>query len=152
VNGDFENRTEATAAMSAIRECADTMTSQAEVLQRALPDLVMEDSLRANARQWSESLNDTSQRVMFEIALLQAELSEGGADPAAVLQRLSGLDAAMMDVVAVSTELVEQLEKAAERDEAQEPAFVVVLEMVARLMAGCESAQLATRSLRDARP
>lgn len=152
MNGDFENRTEATAAMSAIRECADTMTSQAEVLQRALPDLVMEDSLRANARQWSESLNDTSQRVMFEIALLQAELSEGGADPAAVLQRLSGLDAAMMDVVAVSTELVEQLEKAAERDEAQEPAFVVVLEMVARLMAGCESAQLATRSLRDARP
>jgi hypothetical protein len=152
VNGDFENRTEATAAISAIRECADTMTSQAEGLQRALPGLVMEDSLRANARQWSESLNDTSQRVMFEIALLQAELSEGGADPAAVLQRLSGLDAAMMDVVAVSTELVEQLEKAAERDEAQEPAFVVVLEMVARLMAGCESAQLATRSLRDARP
>jgi hypothetical protein len=152
VNGDFENRTEATAAMSAIRECADTMTSQAEGLQRALPGLVMEDSLRANARQWSESLNDTSQRVMFEIALLQAELSEGGADPAAVLQRLSGLDAAMMDVVAVSTELAEQLEKAAERDEAQEPAFVVVLEMVARLMAGCESAQLATRSLRDARP
>lgn len=152
MNGDFENRKETTAAVSAVRECADTMASQAEWLQRALPDLVMGETLRASALKWSQALRDTSQRVMFELALLQAQLSEGRAEPAVVLRRLSGLDAAMMDVVAGSTELVEQLEKAAESDEAQEPAFVVVIEMVARLMAGCESAQAATRALRDALP
>ncbi len=152
MNADFENRKETTAAVSAVRECADTMASQAEWLQRALPDLVMGETLRASALKWSQALRDTSQRVMFELALLQAQLSEGRAEPAVVLRRLSGLDAAMMDVVAGSTELVEQLEKAAESDEAQEPAFVVVIEMVARLMAGCESAQAATRALRDALP
>jgi hypothetical protein len=152
VKGDLENRKETTTAVSAVRDCADTMASQAEWLQSASPDLVMGEALRASALKWSESLRDTSQRVMFELALLQAELSEDRAGPAVVLRRLSGLDAAMMDVVAGSTELVEQLEKAAESDETHEPAFVVVIEMVARLMAGCESAQAATRALRDALP
>jgi hypothetical protein len=152
VNSNFENRKETTTAVSAVRDCADTMASQAEWLQRALPDLVMGETLRASALKWSESLRDTSQRAMFELALLQAQLSEDRADPALVLRRLSGLDAAMMDVVAGSTELVEQLEKVAESDEAQEPTFAVVIEMVARLMAGCESAQAATRALRDAPP
>jgi hypothetical protein len=136
--------------MSAVRECADAMAGQAERLKRALPDLVMGEALRANTLRWSEALSDTSQRVLFEIALLQAELSEGRADLPVVIRRLSALDAAMLDVVAGSTELVEQLERAAERDEAQEPSFVVVIETMARLMAACESAQDATRTLRDA--
>ena len=150
MNGNLGNRKETTAAMSAVRECADAMAGQAERLKRALPDLVMGEALRANALRWSESLGDTSQRVLFEIALLQAELSEGRADLPVVIRRLSALDAAMLDVVAGSTELVEQLEAAAERDAAQEPAFVVVIETMARLMAACESAQDATRTLRDA--
>jgi hypothetical protein len=138
--------------MFAVRECADVMASQAEWLKGALTDLAMGEALRANALRWTEALSDTSQRVLFEIALLQAELSEGRADLPVAIRRLSALDAAMLDVVAGSTELVEQLEGAAERDEAQEPAFVVVIETMARLMAACESAQEATRTLRDALP
>ena len=152
MNGNLGNRRQTTPAMSAVRECADAMAGQAERLKRALPDLAMGEALRADALRWSEALSDTSQRVLFEIALLQAELSEGRADLPVVIRRLSALDAAMLDVVAGSTELVEQLERAAERDEAQEPAFVVVIETMARLMAACESAQDATRTLRDALP
>lgn len=148
MNDDIDKEDATTAAISAVRECANALASEADRLQQALPNLVMEEALRGRALEWSDALRDTAQRVLFELALLQAETGVGRrAEPAAVIRRLSGLDAATMEVVAASTELVEELEVAAERDEAQEPAFVFVIEMLARLMTACESAQAATREI-----
>lgn len=137
-------------AVAAVRACADTMQTQAESLLRSLPDLPMDAPLRAKALEFSAALKDTSNRVMFELALLQSELGEGKADAAATLQRLSGLDAAMMAVVAGATDLVDQLEKAAERDEQQEPAFVLVIGAVGVLLQELERAKTATGALAGA--
>ena len=147
MNDSVDHQGKTAAALSAVRECANTMMAEAEEMQRVLPDLVMEEALRVRALRWCDALKDTAQRVVFEVALLQAQSAEGRTDPAMVLRQVAGLDAAMMDVVAASTELVEELEAAAERDESQEPSFVVMIEMVARLMAVCESAQVATREI-----
>ena len=148
MNEEFDKEDATAAAISAIRACSNTLAIEADRLQQALPDLVMEEALRGRAFEWSDALRDTAQRVLFELALLQAESGEGRrAEPAAVIRRLSGLDAATMEVVAASTGLIEELEVAAERDEAQEPAFVFVIEMVTRLMTACESAQAATREI-----
>ena len=65
----------------------------------------------------------------------------------ATLRRLSGLDAALMAVVAGATDLVDQMEKAAERDERQEPAFVLVIEAVGILLQELERARAATGAL-----
>lgn len=139
-------------ALSAVRECAATMAGEAEGLQRALPTLATGEVLRDRLRLWNGALADTAQRVSFELELLRADSGNGGTDTATFIRRLSGLDAAMMEVVAASADLVEQLENEAERDETQEPSFVAVIEMAARLMTACEAAHVATRALRDAVP
>jgi 1,6-anhydro-N-acetylmuramate kinase len=138
------------AAVMAIRACADTMQTQAESLMGSLPDMPMDVTLRARALELGAALKDTSNRVMFELALLQSELGEGKVDAAATLQHLSGLDAAMMTVVAGATDLVDQLEKAAERDEQQEPAFVLVIDAVGILLQELERAKTATGALAGA--
>ena len=138
------------AAVTAVRACADTMQTQADSLMRSLPDIPMDAPLRAKALELSAALKDTSNRVMFELALLQSELGEGKVDAAATLRRLSGLDAAMMAVVAGATDLVDQLEKAAERDEQQEPAFVLVIGAVGVLLQELERAKTATGALTGA--
>jgi hypothetical protein len=123
------------------------MQTQAEILLRSLPDVPMDATLRARALELSAAFKDTSSRVMFELALLQSELAEGKADAAATLRRLSGLDAALMAAVAKATDLLDQLEKAAERDEQQEPAFVLVLAAVGTLLQELERAKTATGAL-----
>lgn len=135
------------AAVTVVRACADTMQIQSDSLKRSLTAVSMETTLRARALELSAALKDTSNRVMFELALLQSELGEGKVDAAATLQRLSGLDAAMMAVVAGATDLVDQLEKAAECDEEQEPAFVLVIDAVGILLQELERARAATGAL-----
>ena len=56
------------------------MQTQAESLMRSLPEVPMDATLRAKALELSAELKDTSNRVMFELALLQSELGEGNAD------------------------------------------------------------------------
>lgn len=136
-----------TTAVSAVRRCADTLERQSEGLRRALADLPMDAGLRAGALELSAALKDTSSRVMFELALLQTEIDQGRADAATSLRRLSGLDAAMMNVLAGATDLVEGLEQAAERDQQHEPAFVIVIEAVGVLMQELEEARRATGAL-----
>jgi hypothetical protein len=117
-----------------------------------MPKLPMPEALRANALQLAAGLKDTAERVMFELALLQTELDEGKADGAAVVRRLSGLDAAMMGAVASLAEVVDALENAAERDEAQEPAFVLVIESVGSLLQALKQAKEATAALQATLP
>ena len=134
-------------AMAAVRDCADTMETQAASLLQALLAVPLDEGLRAHARELGDGLRDASSRVMFELALLQAEVVEGKADIATVVQRLSGMDAWMMGAVASMADVAEEMEKAAERDEANEHAFVLVIEATGVLMQGLEQAKSATQAL-----
>jgi CRISPR/Cas system-associated endonuclease Cas3-HD len=135
------------AAMAAVRDCADTMEAQAASLLQALLQLPMDEELRANARERSEGLRDASSRVTFELALLQTEIVEGKTDTAAVIQRLTGMDALMMSALGAMADVADELEKAAERDEQNEPAFVLVIESTGVLLQDLEQAKSATQAL-----
>ncbi len=140
------------AAIAAVRDCADTMETQAASLLQALPTLPMDEGSRASALSVSAGLRDASSRVTFELALLQAELGEGKAEAASAVQRLAGMDALMMGAVAALADVADELEKAAERDEAHERSFVLVIEATAAMLQGIEQAKAATQALDAARP
>jgi len=79
--------------------------------------------------------------VTFELALLEAE---SGKNP---VRRLIGLDATMMDALAPLAELAGALERAAERDAAQERAFVLVIEATGEMLQALDRARAATAAL-----
>ncbi len=135
------------AAMTAVRDCAETMEAQAASLLQALLRLPMDEGLRARAMERVDRLKDASGRVMFELALLQAEVGEGKAEAAKVVERLTGMDAVMMDALATLTDVVAELEKAAERDEANESAYVRVIEAMGVLLQGLKTAKAATETV-----
>lgn len=135
------------AAMTAVRDCAETMEAQAASLLQALLRLPMDEGLRARAMERVDRLKDASGRVMFELALLQAEVGEGKAEAAKMVERLTGMDAVMMDALATLTDVLAELEKAAERDEANEPAYVRVIEAMGVLLQGLKTAKAATETL-----
>jgi hypothetical protein len=132
------------AAIAAVRDCADTMEDCAANLLKSLPDVPMEDALRATVVDLGARLRDVSSRVTFELALLQAELGEDKADDAAAVNRLSMMDATMMGVLEDVPDVVDQLEKAAERDEQYEPAFVLVIEAAGVMLQALDKARAAT--------
>jgi hypothetical protein len=123
------------------------MEAQAASLLQALLRLPMDEGLRARAMERVDRLKDASGRVMFELALLQAEVGEGKAEAAKMVERLTGMDAVMMDALATLTDVLAELEKAAERDEANEPAYVRVIEAMGVLLQGLKTAKAATETL-----
>jgi hypothetical protein len=135
------------AAMATVRDCADRMEECAASLLEALPKVPMEEGLRATAMTLIAGLRDASSRVIFELALLQTQLSEGKADAATVARALPNMDATMMEVVAPLADLADRLESAAERDEQYERAFVLLIEAAAILLKGVEKARAATQVL-----
>jgi hypothetical protein len=132
------------AAIAAVRDCADTMENGAASLLRSLPDLPMQDALRATVVDLGARLGDASSRVTFELALLQAELREDKVDAETAVQRLSLMDATMMGALEAVPEIVDQLEKAAELEEQYEPAFVLVIEAAGVMLQALEKARAAT--------
>jgi len=132
------------AAIGAVRDCADAMETQAAGLLRALPELSMDERLRSTVLEWSAGLKDTAARVMFELALLQAEIGERKADVATAVQRLSNLDSTMMTVLDASADVLSKLEAAAERDEEHEPAFALVMQAVRVMLRKFGTARAAT--------
>ena len=132
------------AAIAAVRDCADTIKDRATNLLKSLPDVPMEDAPRATVVDLGARLRDASSRVTFELALLQAELGEDKVDDAAAVNRLSMMDATMMGVLEAVPDVVDQLEKAAERDEQYEPAFVMVIEAAGVMLQALEKARAAT--------
>jgi len=140
------------AAIVAVRNCADTMEAQAAGLLKALPTAAISEGLRANALELTEGLKDASGRVAFELALLQVELADESAEAATAVKRLSAMDATMMAAVAALTDVVDQLERAAERDAQYERAFVLVIETTGVLLQALENARAATEALGSARP
>lgn len=135
------------AAIVAIRHCADAMEAQAAGLLEALPKAAISDALRANALELTAGLKDASGRVTFELALLQAQLADKKAVAATAVKRLSAMDATMMAAVAALTDVVDQLEEAAERDERYEPAFVLVIEATGALLQALGEVRAATEAL-----
>jgi chorismate synthase len=140
------------AAIAAVRDCADTMETQATSLLQSLPKVAVSGELRPSALELTAGLKDASGRVTFELALLQAELADETAAAATAVKRLSAMDATMMAAVAALTDVVDQLEAAAERDEQYEPAFVMVIEVTGRLLQKLEKAKAATEALGAAMP
>jgi hypothetical protein len=147
-----DRKTSLHAAMAAVRDCADQMESQAASLLQALPGMPMNERLRVTAIELSAGLRDASSRVTFELALLQAELGEARADAATVVRTLSSLDATMMGALAGMAEVVEKLEKAAERDEGTERPFVLMIEATGVMLQDLEKARAATQALSAAMP
>jgi hypothetical protein len=131
-------------AIAAVRDCADTIEHRAAKLLKSLPDVPMDDALRATVVELGARLRDASSRVTFELALLQAELGEDKVDGAAAVNRLSMMDATMMGALEAVPDIVDQLEKAAERDEQFEPAFVMVIEAAGAMLQALDKARAAT--------
>jgi hypothetical protein len=138
------------AAIAAVRDCAEKIEAQAESLLLALPGVPIDEKLGPVALEQCAGLKDTAGRVTFELALLQAEVGEGKAEAATAVRTLSGLDAAMMEALAAMSNLVDRLEVAAERDEKNEPAFVLVIEAAGVMLQALENAKVATQALRAA--
>jgi len=138
------------AALAAVRDCAEQMDSSAEGLLHALPNLPMDEILRATALETSTGLKDTAGRVTFEVALLQAQLGEGKTNVPNVIKALSSLDATLMGALASTADVVDELEAAAERDERNEPPFVMMIEATGVMLQGLERAKVATEELRAA--
>jgi len=134
------------AAIAAVRGCADTMEAQAASLLQSLSMVAISEELRANAQELTEGLRDAAGRVTFELALLQAELADERAEATTAVKRLSTMDATMMAAVAALTDVVDQLEEAAERDEQYEPAFVLAIEATGILLKAIEKARAATEA------
>lgn len=140
------------AAIAAVRDCAARIEDRAESLLKALPKVPMDDGLRATAVELSAGLKDAAGRVTFELALLQTQLGEDKTDAATAVRTLSSMDATMMDALAAVADLADELEKAAERDEENERAFVLVIEASGVMLQGLEKAKAATETLRAAMP
>ena len=132
------------AAIAAVRDCADTIEDRSARLLQSLRDVPVEASLRATVVDLAARLRDASSRVTFELALLQAELGEDKVDGAAAVNRLSMMDATMMGALEAVPDIVDQLEKSAERDEQFEPAFVLVIEAAGVMLQALDKARAAT--------
>ena len=135
------------AAMTAVRDCAETMEAQAASLLQALLRLPMDEGLRARALERVDRLKDASGRVMFELALLQTEVGEGKAGAAAVVERLTHMDATMMGAAVALVDVVEPLESAAEGNSEQERAYVLVIEALGVMLQSLKQAKAATQAL-----
>jgi hypothetical protein len=138
--------------MAAVRDCAVRMEDRAASLLEALAIVPMDEGLRATAIDLIAGLKDAAGRVTFELALLQAQLGEDKADAATAVRTLSSMDATMMDALAAVADLADELEKAAERDEEYERAFVLVIEASGVMLQGLEKAKAATEMLRAGMP
>jgi hypothetical protein len=138
------------AALAAVRDCAEQMENSADGLLHALPTMPMDEILRASSLETSTGLKDTAGRVTFEVALLQAQLGEGKMNVPDVIKALSSLDATLMGALASAADVVDELEVAAERDERNEPPFVMLIEATGVMLQGLERAKVATEELRAA--
>ncbi len=144
---DGDNRARIRAAVTAARDCAETMDAQAASLLEALSAVPMDAELRSTAATLCTALTDTAGRVSFELALLATDAGKPEADASDLEQRLVDLDATMMGALAPVAELADRLETAAERDESNERAFVLVIEAAGLLLQALEKARAATAAL-----
>jgi hypothetical protein len=134
-------------ATAAVQACADEFDARATSLLEHLPQLPIEERLRAAVMSLCAGLKDTSGRVMFELSLLQAQLDERKADAGSAVRSLSRMDGALMEALAPVADLIDKLEADAERDEQNERAFVLVIEASGVMLQSLDKARTATQAL-----
>jgi len=143
-------RTAARGAIVSVRECGAQMGASAHALRTALPSVRMDEAARNRALDLCEQLSAVAGEVASGVAGLDAVSARSDDEIREVLHTLSTLEAPMMQALAGFSGLVESLEQAGERDEANEPAYVLVIDAAAGLLQSFQKARSSTEALRAA--
>jgi ABC-type transporter Mla subunit MlaD len=143
-------RSAAQRAIENVREFGAQMGARAQALRAALPNVRMAATERNRALELCDQLSAVADEVASGVAGLDAINAKSEDEVQEVLHTLSTLEAQAMEVLAALSFLVESLEQAAERDEANEPAYALVIDAAAGLLNSFEKAKSATETLRAA--
>jgi hypothetical protein len=138
------------AAIAAVTDCAAQMVTEATGLQERLKSLRVPEPLGDEAQALALSLDAEAVGALGVLKELRSATESGYLNGAEVLRVLTEIDTRLIGTLGGLADLSGRLEKAAETDERLEPAFVVVIEAAGRLLEEFQSAQAATRALRDA--
>jgi len=140
------------AAIAAVTDCAAQILAEASSLQEQLRSARVPEPLAGDAQALALSLDAEAVGTLGVLKELRSATESGYLNGAEVQRVLTEIDARLVAALAGLVELSGRLEKAAETDERLEPVFVLVIEAASRLLEGFQSAQAATRALRDAMP
>ncbi len=140
------------AAIAAVTDCAAQMLNEASSLQGQLKSSRIPEPLGDDAQALAVSLDAEAVGALGVLKELRSATESGYLNGAEVQRVLTEIDARLVKTLAGLVDMSGRIEKAAETDERLEPVFVLFIEAAARLMEGFQSAQEATRALRDAMP
>jgi len=143
-------RTRAQSAIANVRACGAQMGASAQALRTALPNVRMEAAERNKTLELCEQLSAVASEVASGVAGLDAVSARSEDEIHEVLRTLSMLEAQMMQALAGFSVLADSLEQAGERDEANEPAYVLVIDAAAGLLQSFQKAKSSTEALRAA--
>lgn len=141
-------RNAAQRAIESVREFGAQVGTGAQALRAALPTVRLSAGDRTRALELCDHLSAVAAEVTSGAAGLDAVNARSDDEIREVLRTLTMLEAQGMQVLSALTFLAEALEQAAERDESNEPAYVLVIESAGGLMQSFEKAKTATESLR----
>jgi len=141
-------RSAAQSAIASVRDCGAKMGASAQALRAALPGVRMDATARNRTLELCEELSAAAGEVASGVAGLDAVSAKSDDEIREVLRTLSTLEAQMMDVLAGFSLLADSLEQAGERDEANEPAYVLVIDAAAGLLRSFQKAKDSTEVLR----
>jgi len=142
-------RSAAQRAIENVRECGAQMGARAQALRAASPGVRMAAAERSRTLELCDQLSAVASEVASGVAGLDAVNATSADELQEVLRTLSTLEAEVMQVLAAFTSLVDSLEQAAERDEASEPAYALVIDAAAGMLNSFEKAKSATEALRE---
>jgi hypothetical protein len=141
-----------TAAVAAVTYCASQMLTEATDLQEKLNSSRVPEPLAGDAQALALSLDAEAVGALGVLKELRSATESGYLNGAEVQRVLTEIDARLVKALAGLVDMSGRIEKAAETDERLEAVFVLFIEAAGRLMEGFQSAQAATRALRDAMP
>jgi hypothetical protein len=133
-----------------VRDCGAQIGTTAQSLRAALPGVHMDVAERTRTLELCEQFSAVASEVASGVAGLDAIDAKSDDEIREVLHTLSTLEAQMMQVLAASTLLIDSLEQSAERDRANEPAYVLIVEAAAGLLHSFQKAKSSTEALRAA--
>lgn len=143
-------RTRAQSAIESVRECGAQIGARAQTLRAALPNVRMEAAERNKTLELCDQLSVAASEVASVVVGLDAVSAKSDDEIHEVLRTLSMLEAQMMQALAGFSVLADSLEQAGERDEANEPAYVLVIDTAAALLQSFQKAKSSTEALRAA--
>jgi len=143
-------QTRAQSAIESVRDCGAQMGARAQTLRAALPNVRMDATERNRTLELCEQLSAVASEVASGVAGLDAISASSDDEIHEVLRTLSMLEAEMMQALSGFSVLADALEQAGERDEANEPAYVLVIDAAAALLQSFQKAKSSTEALRAA--